>query len=570
MRLAPLSLLTVIGCSRDDFDTDDSFTGPVAAVPVEPTMSITSPPRGHFAPDGSVDVSGSILASSAPLSTLTLNDTSVAVDGSGAFSTPLSLSPGINVLSLRAEDEDGGRAVDGRAVYAGPLHAPGDQIDGAVLMQLGPELLDDDDPDLDDIAAIAESVLASGGLSTAFIGVPIDASFATITPTALDYADVSIDIIPGDGELEAVIVLYDVWMDFDAEVTIFSTTGSAWIDTMTLALDLVADGGDITASSSVATLAGYGLTVDWFPDSLEDDLAEWTLETLEEEIAGTAEASVAELVGEYLGAFAIDAEVLPGVDLSIALSDVTSSREGLRLVLDATATGPFGGLPDTSGSAATDGAPPAWPTDAAPFWVAADDDLVNQLIFSVWASGALTGFSYTGAELTALSGAELVPPLGPVDSVSLGIEMPPALSQPSHDDMSVDLGLGEWTMVFNRSDGEVLAFSVNALVGAQISFTGDDEIALAMDNRPAYMTLAVGVTEHPEALDPGDLAALIKLMIPPLFGNASGFLPGFALPPLDLGLVTESLAGVSLTPADLSLSLTEDTWLVLDGRLAAD
>lgn len=569
MRAVLASLITCLGaCSRDPAPSADA-TAPEVQAPVQPALTVSAPERYRFFPSGSAQIAGQLSPGSSPLSALTVNGDAVDLDEDGRFVASLDLSPGINILSTRGEDTDGGRAVDGRAVYAGPLHDPGATLPGAVRMQLGPDLLDDDEPDLDDVAAIGESVLADGDLASALVGVPIDAGFATITPTALSYGDVSIDIAPGTGALAASVVLYDVQMDFDADTGWLTLGGTAWLDAMTLSLTLEADGSTVAATSSAVALEGYMLSVDWVPEWLEDDLADWTVETLEEEIAGTAEETVAELVGEYLGAFAIEAEVLDGVVLSVSLAEVASSPDGLQLTLDASVSGPAAGLPGDAGSAATEGAAPPWPSGASPFWVAADDDLVNQVTFAMWASGALGGFSYSGEELTALSGAALVPPLGPVDTVELGIGMPPSVHPPTADDMSVDIGLGEWTMAFTRADGEVLSFSVNARTGALVAFSDTDEIILELDNRPANMVIAVGATAHPDALDPGDLAALIKLMVPPLFGNASAFLPGFALPPLDLGAVTPALEGVALVPADLSLSLTADAWLVLDGDLAA-
>ena len=60
--------------------------------------------------------------------------------------------------------------------------------------------------------------------------------------------------------------------------------------------------------------------------------------------------------------------------------------------------------------------------------------------------------------------------------------------------------------------------------------------------------MAVGGTSWPDALDPGDLASLIKLMVPPLLGNADNFLPGISLPPLDLGSLSDSMSGIGLRP----------------------
>jgi hypothetical protein len=158
-----------------------------------------------------------VTSGSAPVRSLALNGESIPLDEAGQFSSSIQLEPGINVLGLRAEDDEGGRAVDGRAVYGGPLHEPDTTLVDAVRIQIGPDLLDDNNSDIDDVASIAESLLSDGSLSSAFIGVPIDTDFAEITPTSLDYGDVDIDIVPRDGSIAASVVLYDVWMDFDVD-----------------------------------------------------------------------------------------------------------------------------------------------------------------------------------------------------------------------------------------------------------------------------------------------------------------------------------------------------------------
>lgn len=568
MRTSILSALLLFGCQRGDQEGSGLPTEAELAVLVQPSMDVASPSRVVFAPGGAVTVSGSVTSGSAPVRSLALNGESIPLDETGQFSSSIQLEPGINVLGLRAEDDEGGRAVDGRAVYGGPLHEPDTTLVDAVRIQIGPDLLDDNNSDIDDVASIAESLLSDGSLSSAFIGVPIDTDFAEITPTSLDYGDVEIDIVPRDGSISASVVLYDVWMDFDVDGGFFYTDGSAWLDAMTLSLVFDVDRGGVTASESVATLDGYGLTVDWFPDWLEDDLADWTVETLEEEIAGTASSTVSGLIDEYLDAFAVDAELVDGVDLSVSLRSVQSSRAGLQLEMSAAVSADSSGLTSNAGSALTRGGPPAWPTGDVSFWASVDDDVVNQLLFAIWSVGMLDGFTYSGAELALLTGAELAPPLGPVSTVDLGVKMPPSLLTPTMSDMTADLGLGEWTMVFHREDGEVLSFSVNARTGTQVLFSESDELMFALDNRPANMTLAIGVKESPEYLDPGDLAALVKLMVPPLFGNASSFLPGVALPPLDLGLVSESMDGILLIPSNLDLSLSSNNWLIIDGGLA--
>jgi hypothetical protein len=556
-----LTVLLLCACSRDEQPATDEVTEPEPVV-VLPTLTVSSPERGSFVEAGSVELSGVVGAGSAALAGLKLNGTtSISLASDGAFSAPIGLSPGINILGLRAEDLGGERAVDGRAVYAGPLNPPGELLAESVRMQLGPDVLDDDEDDLDDVAGIAEYMLEESDVAGAIVGQTIETSYADVTPTSLSYGAVEVNLVPVDGAILAEVILYDLWMDFEAETWVLSTTGSIWADAAVLTTRLSISGDTVTPSNTVFDLEGYGGEIDWLPDAI----LTWAEEYLEEEIATTTEDMVSELLGEYLGAFSVDTELLEGVSLSVALSDADASTDGLLLMLDAAVSSTAGSLPAGAGSAITDGRAPDWPLSDSPFSLAVDDDLVNQILFALWGSGALSGFEYGGTELIALTGSEIAPPLGPLERLTLDMGLPPMLGGATQDDMDADIALGEWRMAFFREDGEELTFSVNVRVGAQVSFSDADELSLALDNRPSMITMEIGVMSWPDALDPGDLASLIRLMVPPLLGNADNFLPGIGLPPIDLGSFSESLSGIELTPQDLALTVDDGGWIVLDG-----
>ena len=256
-----LALVALAACSRDP-EPQGGGPEPDAEVspPVLPTLSVSAPERGAFVPEGSLQVAGSAVAGDAALSTLTLNGAEVALDGGGqpgsraTFATTLATEPGINILGFRVDDAAGERAIDGRAVYAGPLLDPGATVEGGMRMQIGPELLDDDDSDLDDVAAIVEVVLGDPAIASAMVGTPFESDYFVLTPTSLSWTGASVDIVPGDAGLAVNLTLTDLWMDFDVEGTGWydwlGTSGSAWADAVTIRTTLVATsgGGGITVT----------------------------------------------------------------------------------------------------------------------------------------------------------------------------------------------------------------------------------------------------------------------------------------------------------------------------------
>jgi hypothetical protein len=578
-------LLLALACSTEPVSSNGD-DGPTLAddvppeIPVLPVLTVTLPERGAFVGEAGVQLAGHVEAGSAPLTTLTLDGQSIELDESGGFDQAVDWAPGINILSVRVEDEGGQRAVDGRAVLAGPVHVPGTVIEDGARLLLGPDMLDDDRPDVDDVASIAELLLADPSLLADRLGVPMDTGFATVTPTSLSYSDASVDLVPAAGRIIASITLSDVEMDFDvtdiAGFSWVSTDGSAWADELVLETSLVADtsGGDIgiDAIDTSAGLFSFGLTVDWFPDFLEDDLAGWVQGTLEDELATTAEDTVGALLGGVVDALAVST-TFAGVELDMTVVDLEAAASGLRITMDISLYGaPAFTLPPGAGSLETPDNPPAWPTSATdPFVVLVDDDVVNQLMFAMWSTGALSNFVFSGDELALLSGAVLPPPLGPATEVRIDGGMPPVVSLPSEPDQDVDLSLGELTLGVTRDDGETLEFSINVRAGAVLLVNDDGELTFDLDNRPAKVGLAVGTLGFPEPLDPGDLAALVRLSVPPLLGSASAFLPGFPTPTMDLGEITglPALAGVELGLEDPEVQVEEQAgWLILGGRLA--
>jgi hypothetical protein len=131
------------------------------------------------------------------------------------------------------------------------------------------------------------------------------------------------------------------------------------------------------------------------------------------------------------------------------------------------------------------------------------------------------------------------------------------------------MAIGEWELVFNRKDGEVLTFSVSCRSHVQIELDGDSEIAVSVDARPSELELAVGVIEAPEALDPGDLAALVRLIVPPLLGNAGNFAPSVPIPEvaLDEFLSLPATEGKVIRVDEPSIQLEDNGWLILQAGI---
>jgi hypothetical protein len=378
--------------------------------------------------------------------------------------------------------------------------------------------------------------------------------------------------MPGSGTLAMTVTLADVWIDYYAEIDWYPDgEGACWADAAVVDLDvaLEVNRGAVVASvtSATVTLESFGMTQEWFPDSFEDELAGYARDFLEEEIAAQVSEMVPGLLEEYLAAFSVDTE-FSGMQFQMSLAELRVASDGLRLTMDAWTTGDVAiDLPDGAGSLATDGDGPSFPlTETAPFAMAADDDFLNQLLFNMWASGAMRDIAFSGVEMQALAG-EIPAPLGPVASVEIDVDLPPVFAEATYADQHFDLAIGELRLRATRDDGVLNDASVNVRTGGTLAFDDAGELGMSLDDRPAYMTLEVGMESWPESLDPGDMAALVRLSVPPMFGTLSMFLPDFPVPSIPLD--SFGLPGEALRIEEPSASV-KDGWLVLEGSLTAE
>jgi hypothetical protein len=570
----------LLACGGDDSDSGASIVVPPPTT--VPVLAISAPSRGAFLPDAAaLRAEGTLTRGTGDLTSLRVNGSDVPVDAAGGpFAGEVPVAPGLVILGARAEAADGERAVDGRAVISGPVHAPGAPLSGSVKLQIGPGGLDDDDPsDLDDLAALATLVLEDSALAGSFVGLALPNEYAVVTVTSADWGAVDVDLDAEDGSIAVALALSDVALAFDVEGVDWyewvSTTGTLQVERATVTLDLAlsADGGVVSATprGTAVSLDGFAVTLDWFPDSLEDDLSDYLRADVEAALADAVEEQVAGLIADTLTGLATDV-AFDGVDISAALSSVRCATDGIRLVLDVSASAASAfSLPAGAGSVRTDGDGPAFPltdADGPAFAAAADDDLLNQLLFAVWSSGALQGFTFGAVEMTALAG-EIPAPLGPVAQVDARVDLPPVFGPPTHADAAFDVSLGELRMVVAREDGVITDASINVRTGASIAFTDAGAADLSLDARPAYMTLEIGVESWPEGLDPGDMAALLRLSTPPLLGSIARFLPAFELPSFPLDGTVDALSGRELRLVSPEAT-SRDGWLVLTSELSAD
>ena len=600
MRLAALRALAVcslalwLGCppeppdngidTQSDDDDDSEADDDSYGIAAQPWIVVDTPPRASFHDAGStVKVSGTCHEGDAPLDTLTINGVDVPLGGNGSFSLELSSpSHGINILDLELFDTDGERAVEAQSFHYGPTHEPGADLHSIAVIVISPELLDDDNPDLDDTASLVEELLED---PSTFQGLPsVGYSYFDLTLNELSLASADVDLTPRIGVLEVSVVLSDVYASFDAQGVDFwdwvEVSGEAWVDQASFEMDLgVSAGGggaDVTVQSVDVSLQGLSMTVDYVPDFLEGYLSDYLQDYIEDEIRETAETMVADFIEEFLDSFAMDfqfSETIP-VSIAVSMSSIAVGMSGLTFWVDGSASAPaMFELPNRAGSLITTGSPPSVPFSSSPLSVAIDDDFVNQLLLALWMANG-TVWTFLPEELTQMGAEEIPPPIGPVESVDVAIQLPMVMTESTAAGFDFHTGVGEVWSDLTRTDGEHVGYSTNIGAAASVLEGADGSLGMVMQDQASEVDVAIGVLECPEGQVPSNMAALAEMIVPPMLSQANAGLEGFVLPSVELSTLADIdfFAGkeIRLSHPQVGTAGGEGLWFLLEGGLEVE
>lgn len=565
----------LFGCSQEPKNSQQEYPEVESIDIVEnPILIGDQPERGVFVSGPTVVVSGKVKRGSSEIEELTLNGTSLDVSSEGQFTHDESLSSGIHQLMLRAEAEDGGRAVSARSIYAGHIHESGSWVDDGVRIQVNQALLDDGEPDLDDLASIAEMILSDLDIGPTLMSTSFEVAGFEITPTDVRYGDPQIAIFAGD-PLRVIVEVPDLEVDFGVDIWVTTVDGIVTADSVLLQLDIaIESNGDqivTTVENATSTFENPDIEIEYVPGLAEDLVVDWVVGLIETELEEAATAIIASTAEDYLSSFVLETELLSGVFVESALNSVETVNDGLRLVLDARVfSDALIPMPENAGSLLTTGAGPAWPIGDSPLSIALDDDILNQLMFAIWQQGTLSDISIDGILVEGLSGAPIPPPLGPLSTLGISVGLPPVLKPPRTEDMDALVQLGEWQMLFTREDGERIDMRIGIDAGIELVVDEENKVDIILDSRPAFLVLGVDTLEHPNSLDPGDISALGRLLVPSLLGTASNFLPSLDIPPIPMENISSELADQFLVFKNPTLDVRSDGWTVVQGEISAE
>jgi len=587
-----LALALLLGCA--DGVTDPEVTPKpkpetqVIADRVHPTLTLQAPLRGTFTAASDVEVRGTVKAGSAPLSALTVAGEDVTIGADGGFSHLVVLKPGPNILEVRVTAEDSGRAVDAVAIYAGQVHANGALLSDALALHLGPSFLDDNEDELDDLARIVEVMLSDAPFLQTFTNVPYDFDGDTMMVTDISITDAGVDLLPEVDCLFMSLTLGEQLegagghMDMSLNVSGMAALLGDVIHLHTVQTKVEArlcptadaDGAlAVELRDAVVTFDGFLLSTSDLPNLATDlpSVHDALKATLESYLVDWLTTSLGDMLVDFLGAFemAYTFGVTPPISAAFEIEGVSVSPSGLEMRMSASFSAPLGlpVAPLGAGSLRTDDAPLAADFSTQPVAVALSDDAVNQLLYAFWYGGGIAAYDIPTDQLTALP--EVFQPLSTLD---VGMQLPSTLLPPDQPEYTFDISTGGLSLDLLAGADRWFHTMLHVRTGVDVGVNDKGELTFDLDDRAQKITVKASVEEVPAGLDKGDVAALLRMMVPTILGTVTVSYGGFPIPALELSLFSENVSvfqGKSLTfaPANIGKAGSGGGFVLAEGAI---
>ena len=577
-----------VGCGSEEPISEPEEE--LAVERVHPEISIAYPERGTFAEAGQITMDGALTVGSADIEEVSVNGEAIAWSGEH-FATNLTLRPGPNIFGLRVEAEDRGRAVDSMSVYGPSIHEPEAVLEHALYIRLGQEVLDNDTEQLDDVAGITEALLKDEEFLLWMFSEPFEAGdMGTVQVTRIEASDVAIDLIAAPGCLETTIELGatqagdggGVEADLHAEglvsilgEEIMMSAERIYVHTDICTVDN-ADGIELETRDPQVEIDGFRLSTNEHPDLSDNypDTVESVSETAEEALEEWLGESMADLIGDFLRDFVSDYVfgIDPQVTVALGIDKLVIDQSGITLDLFGQFTAPQNLSFDASNSGSANAEVTPLPDDfsKAPMAVAMSTDALNQLLFAMWYGG---GFEEeVDPDLEALG--ELPAVFQPITDLGYKLWLPPAFVPPTHpEDFLFDFAVGGIDVDLMAGEGRLFDIGLEIQAGVGIDVDTEGQLDLQFDNRPQFITVQAALDAVPEGLDGGDVAALLRMMIPSVLGELDVILQGFAIPSIDVGDFGEGLSQfqgreVTFVPERIDHAGEQGMYLLVEGSFS--
>jgi hypothetical protein len=504
-----------------------------------PTLEVLTPLRGTTADTHDITVTGTTSASK-----VTVNGVDAIVQKDGTFSATLVVDDGITLIETHAFNSPGGAAGRGdadirdvRAVMAGSLSPTDGSIGGPIAARVG----------TDGFAKVGTALAATAqALDWQALGVSMNpildqsgCNSVKLDIQELRVGTIGVGLTPAADAIDTVVTIDDVYVKLKANFRAVCISGSTTIQVrssrahVTGALGLNAAGGKLAATlpSSSVQLDGFSIDVSGVPGAIESLVKGEARKAAEKALNNVIKAQVPSKASEALGgllAQPLETAILDqATRFTITPSQVTIGADGMVAVVDAKVrvTGGEGGMfvsTPTPIDAMT------WQGDD--LGLALADDVVNQLLSGMWATGAIAPtLSLDGP--AGILGAVLDP-----DARSLEVDMmlPPVVRA---NNGVVELAVGDLILsARNESGVEVQSFALSLTTTLTAAPTASGAVSVTL-GAPVVRAQPVKLSETSDTSGE-QLEGIVNGawgLVGNLIGDAMGNLPLPAVAGISMG-----------------------------------
>ncbi len=465
----------------------------------------------------------------------------LAADGS--FTAAVDVPPGAMLLETIAFTEEGGTAIDARAVQVGELRPVGTNIERAITAALSAEAFAR-------LSSAAGPLVKNMDLMAKISGLQPMANLGDslanvkLSITKLTLGDAKFKLIPVEGGLQFSAELTGLSVSAIAAyggtfVPDGSTSVSITADTIKIAGTLVVtpagtDGFTTKITSPAVTSVKLKLTASGLVGDILDLLNSNLSSTVQSITTRSTELALQPLINEALGALAgpQKLEVLgKKLDFQVSPSAISFNRAGALVTLNVKAT--IEGSESSPGYVFTPNGTPTMKANSG-IQLGLADDLINALLAEVHAIGLLD--------------LHIEKDFGVINTADIKLSIPPMISASSGDG-ELRLVLGDAIATFSKQGKTLISAAINAQVDLEVlRGNNPEEIALQFGKVKLFVNVLDPTAEDPLSAD--DLAGAASAGINLQLDSLSKFLITVPVP---------SVAGVSLD----NLSLRADSGYVM-------
>ena len=363
---------------------------PVVVDLTAPILEISSPPRGAFLVQGQQDritVKGVATDVATGIKEVSVNGQIAQLSPNGSFTVEVTPTVGTNLLEVEAEDGAGKKTSNVHAAVYGQFAEWGRPSDNAINARLRADAL-----------GVLEDGIVSGLGGDLLGGVDLGGGGGDIEVRGMSYGELDIDLVPRQGYFDTTIRIYDLVIEI-------ATKQRVLFFDVTITGDISTDPAELTGKLTLRPDGQGGLSMDLTDVAVQLHDFDLNLDGLAGIIDGLIEGMVEDMATEMLlgvlnggglgdlvggGGEPLILDILgQQAELAMLITQLDIDPGGITFGTDATFTLPAS--PDVPPSPGTLKTPNPVPTGDGGKMVrlSLTDDFVNQILGSLWRSGAL-------------------------------------------------------------------------------------------------------------------------------------------------------------------------------------